>query len=140
MRTIISIVLAVMLLAIRIASANADEMPEGLAVVAISALDGRAVVKTGDQKMRVLKVGDVIPGTRATVVQILSDKLVVEDASVADASGRGQTIWLTKSGADGKVTVQRLQHHAPPPEIREVNGMKMVEAEKSNNKDTKKND
>ena len=37
---------------------------EDFTVAALGPLDGRAVVKTADGKMQVLKLGDTIPGTK----------------------------------------------------------------------------
>jgi hypothetical protein len=83
-----------------------------VSIMALGALDGRAVVKTADNKMHVLKLGTVIPGTKATVTQILADKLVVEDAL---EGGQTQTVWISKGGSDGKAVVQRLNSEAPAP-------------------------
>jgi len=82
--------------------------------MALGALDGRAVVKTADNKMHVLKLGDTLPGTKAVITQILGDKLVVEDAVDADGVARQQTVWISKGGADGKSVVQRLNSEADP--------------------------
>ena len=90
---------------------------DSLSIMALGALDGRAVIKTADNKMHVLKLGTVIPGTKATVTQILADKLVVEDTIDADGAARTQTVWITKGGADGKVIVQRLDSAPPVPTI-----------------------
>lgn len=87
---------------------------DSLSIMAVGPLDGRAVIKTSDNKMHVLKPGDVIPGTKATVSQILTDKLVVDDVL---EDGHSQTVWITKGGADGKVTVQRLSMEGPAPQI-----------------------
>ena len=50
--------------------------------MALGAVDGRAVVKTADGKMQVVKVGDTIPGTQSVVSQVLNDKLIVEHTVV----------------------------------------------------------
>jgi len=94
------------------AVAAAEDAFDSLSIMALGALDGRAVVKTADNKMHVLKLGTVIPGTKATVTQILADKLVVEDAL---EGGRTQTVWISKGGSDGKAVVQRLSSEAPAP-------------------------
>jgi hypothetical protein len=107
-----------------------------IGLVALSSLDGRAVIKTPDNKMHVLKLGSVIPGTKATVTQILSDKLVVEDAE----GGTPQTVWITKSGADGSVTVQRLQKDAPPVEAQALNSSEVVDLKKLGKESKKKRD
>jgi len=96
------------------AVAAAEDAFDSISIMALGALDGRAVVKTADNKMHVLKLGDVIPGTQATVSQILGDKLVVEDVV---ENGLKQTVWITKGGADGKVTVQRMSMEAAAPQV-----------------------
>ena len=62
-------------------SAGAAKL-EDLSVMALGAVDGRAVVKTADGKIQVVKVGDTISGTQAVVSQVLNDKLIVEDTVV----------------------------------------------------------
>ena len=52
---------------------------DDITVIALGALDGRAVVKTTDGKMKVLKVGDEVPGSTAILKQILNDHLVVAE-------------------------------------------------------------
>lgn len=92
---------------------------EDLTVMALGALDGRAVLKGGDGKMLVVKVGDTIPGTKAVLAQVLADKIVVQDTVVgADKSAKTQTIWISKpSQPGGKSMVQRLESEAPPPRV-----------------------
>jgi len=92
----------------------AEAQLDSISIMALGPLEARAVIKTPDNKMHVLKLGSVIPGTQATVTQILGDKLVVDD--VVDG-GQKQTVWITKGGADGKVTVQRLNMDAPAPQL-----------------------
>ena len=88
---------------------------EELNVMALGPLDGRAVVKSADGKMQVLKIGDTIPGTQATVKQVLTDRLVVEETIDKDGRTVKQTVWIykpTKPG--GKSRVQRLDREGPP--------------------------
>jgi type II secretory pathway component PulC len=88
---------------------------EDLSVMALGAVDGRAVVKTADGKMQVVKVGDTIPGTQAVVSQVLNDKLIVEDTVVGlDKQSRKQTAWISKASQAGeKSAVQRIETEAP---------------------------
>ena len=65
---------------------------ESLTVMALAPLDGRTGVKTADGKMQVLKIGDTIPGTQATVKQVLTDRLVVEEAIDKDGRTVKQTV------------------------------------------------
>jgi len=96
-------------------AASTQDPLDSISIMALGALDGRAVVKTADNKMHVLKLGDTLPGTKAVITQILGDKLVVEDAVDADGVARQQTVWISKgTGADGKSVVQRLNSEADP--------------------------
>lgn len=89
---------------------------ESLTVMALGPVDGRAVVKTADGKMQVLKIGDTLPGTKAVVTQVLIDKLVVEDTigKPGEAPVK-QTVWIYKPDKAGaKSRVQRLDREGPP--------------------------
>jgi hypothetical protein len=88
---------------------------EDLTVMALGAVDGRAVLKTGDGKMQVLKTGDSIPGTQAVITQVLPDRLVVEETVVgSDRKPRKQEVWISKPAQPGgRSTVQRLETEAP---------------------------
>src|SRR5688572_27359148 len=68
---------------------------ESLGLMALSALDDRAIIKTSDNKLVVLKTGMTIPGTRAVITQILGDKIIVEDAVDATGAEHKQTVWIT---------------------------------------------
>ena len=83
---------------------------EQLTVMALGPLDGRAVVKLPNGKMKVLKIGETIPGTQATVQQVLSDKLVVEEIIKKKGSPPvKQTVWIHKASKPGAPSrVQRL--------------------------------
>jgi hypothetical protein len=91
---------------------------EELTVMALGAVDGRAVVKLADGKMQVLKTGDGIPGTQAVITQVLADRLIVEETTVgADKQPHKQTVWISRPAEPGgRSTVQRLQVEAPPPQ------------------------
>ena len=92
---------------------------DDLTVLARGALDGRAVVKTADGKMHVLKVGDAIPGTGATIRQVHTDKRVVEEKVTAEgALPAPQTVWVHKPAKPGeKSQVQRMSSQAPAPQV-----------------------
>jgi len=62
-----------MVASLNFASAAEPPMLDDITIMALGALDGRAVVKTSDGKMQVLKLGDTIPGTTAIVTQILNE-------------------------------------------------------------------
>ncbi|HVQ14301.1 MAG TPA: hypothetical protein VMS40_11955 [Vicinamibacterales bacterium] len=89
---------------------------EDLTVMALGAVDGRAVLKSTDGKMQVLKTGDEIPGTQAVITQVLPDRLIVEETVVGpDKKQRKQVVWISKPGAPGgRSSVQRLEAEAPP--------------------------
>jgi hypothetical protein len=96
--------------------AFADTRLEDLNVMALGPVDGRAVVKTADGKMQVLKIGDTLPGTKAVVTQVLTDKLVVEETiEKKDEPPVKQTVWIYKAAKAGeKSQVQRLDRQGPP--------------------------
>jgi hypothetical protein len=88
---------------------------EDLTVMALGAVDGRAVVKLADGKMQVLKTGDEIPGTKAVITQVLADRLIVEETTVgANKEAQKQTVWISRPAEPGgRSTVQRLLTEAP---------------------------
>jgi len=45
---------------------------EEITVTALGTLNGHAVVKTADDKMQVLKLGDAVPDSKAVVKQVLT--------------------------------------------------------------------
>ncbi len=93
-----------------IAQASVDD----ITVIALGALEGRAVVKTTDGKMKILKVGDEIPGSTATVKQILNDHLVVAEIIKKKNKQVEQMVWIYKpKQAGGKSLVKRLRLKAP---------------------------
>lgn len=77
-----------------------------LKVIALGAMDGRAVVISDDGKMHVLGVGDAVPGSQARVKQVLIDRLVVEEPLNTTPS-QTETVWIYKSEG-GKSRIQRL--------------------------------
>jgi len=97
---------------------TATELNE-FSVLMLGPLDGKAVVKLPDGKMKVIGMSETLPGTQAVVKQILSDRLVVEDRVSGDADTPAtQTVWLYKVANPGeKSRVQRLQRTPPPQEI-----------------------
>ena len=106
--------------------AHADTKLEDFSVMATGPLDGRAVVKSADGKMLVLKVGDTLPGTQATVLQVLADKLVVEESVGKEGQPKvKQTAWMLKASKPGEATsVQRFDTQGPAPVRHEVAVMK----------------
>lgn len=88
---------------------------EKITVLALGPADGRAVVAQSEGKMLVLKVGDTVPETKAIVLQVLHDKLVVED--MIENPGEPpvkQVVWIFKPEKTGaKSRVQRLDQTGP---------------------------
>lgn len=106
----------VTLVSVPIASSAASL--EDVTVMALGPVDGRAVVKTPDGKMQVLKLGDTVPGTQAVVTQVLTDKLVVEETLEKGGQTSKQTVWISKPKKAGeKPQVQRLDREGPPPAL-----------------------
>jgi hypothetical protein len=112
---------------------------EDLTVMAVGALDGRAVLKGPDGKLQVVKVGDTIPGTHGVVSQVLADKIVVKDTIVgADKTPKTQTVWISKPAQPGgKSAVQRMDSEAPPPKIIQGQIVKTVPAPGTDTKKAK---
>lgn len=108
--------------------AHAEGKLEDLAIMALGPLDGRAVVKTLDGKLHVLTVGATMPGTEAKLLQILPDKLVLEDMVGKEGKPKiKQTVWMNKGAKPGVPgTIQRFDTQGPEPVKREVTIMKPV--------------
>ncbi|GMR16674.1 MAG: hypothetical protein BMS9Abin31_1036 [Gammaproteobacteria bacterium] len=87
---------------------------EDITIMALGSLDGRAVVKTKDGKMKVLKVGDKVPTSTAVVKQILNDRLVVEEVTTTNGKKQKQTVLMyVPTTAGGKSRLQRLNQSGP---------------------------
>ena len=87
-----------------LAHADATKL-ENLTIMAVGPMDGRAVVKAADGKLKVLKLGDTLPGTSAKLTQVLADKLVVEET--VGKKGQPpvkQTVWIYKPSKPGAKT------------------------------------
>lgn len=87
-----------------------------ITVIGLAPVDGNAIVKTTDNNMHVVKVGDTVPGTSAVVTQILPKKLVLDDL-VEDGHGKNkQRVWVHKvDSSTGKSRVQRLKKQGNKP-------------------------
>ncbi|MCU7866497.1 MAG: hypothetical protein KZQ92_21300 [Candidatus Thiodiazotropha sp. (ex Lucinoma borealis)] len=92
---------------------TATELEE-FSVLILGPMDGKAVLKLPDGKMQVVGNGQTLPGTQATVKQILNDRLVVEDVQAGDPPSV-QTVWLYKAASPSeKSRVKRLVKKLPP--------------------------
>jgi hypothetical protein len=86
-----------------------------LAVLLLAPAGERAVVKDAGGKLHLLSVGDVLPGTRARVLQVLPDRLVVEEA-LPGPPARTRKVWLhDRRDARGRTIVQVLDPLGPDP-------------------------
>ncbi|GAB2191575.1 hypothetical protein MAH1_31830 [Sessilibacter sp. MAH1] len=81
---------------------------DDLFIIALSPQDGRAVVRLTDKTTKIIDVGAVL--FDATVVQVLSDKIVLKDFN-------GELIWLFKSENDQLSRVQRFHRTLPESEV-----------------------
>lgn len=87
-----------------------------ISVFALGPLDGRAVFRFPDGTMAVLKLGDSLTGTRARLVQVLSDRAVLED--LREEPGQPtvrELVWIYKADAQGRSVIQRFSPQAPQP-------------------------
>jgi hypothetical protein len=92
---------------------KAETVYENVVVLVLAPVDGRAVVQDHDGELHLLVVGDALPETAATVVQILGDRLVVEEP--ADGPAPARRVWIYRErDAEGRARVQVLDPEAPP--------------------------
>jgi hypothetical protein len=85
-----------------------------LAVIALAPLDGQAVVKLPSGTMCIVQQGEPIPGTHATVVQVLPDRLMVSYHTPASGD---EVAWIYRLPAQSDFSrVIYLRHHATRPE------------------------
>lgn len=85
---------------------------DDLTLVAASVADARAVIRTADGNMRVIKAGDRLPGSDAVVTEVLRNRVVAEE-TVQGTPPTKQLVWISRDGT-GRSRVQRL--HREPPE------------------------
>lgn len=88
---------------------------ERLIVVALAPMDGRAVIKLPDGEMQVVQPGDQLLGDAITVVQVLTDKLVVEERlKPSGTPALKRLAWVYQAPVNGGYSrVVRLQPEAP---------------------------
>lgn len=91
--------------------AESAQVLSRLAVIALAPLDRQAVVKLPGGTMHLVRQGERIPETGATVVQVLPDRLVV--AHRTPASGE-EWAWIYQAPAQGGFSrVIYGRRHAP---------------------------
>jgi hypothetical protein len=90
-----------------------------LALLAVSPTDGKGAIRMPTGELRVVNVGDTLPGTQAVVREVLPDRLVLTESVADDASeepAMTRRVWLFKArGPDLRSRVQVLDP-TPPPE------------------------
>lgn len=92
----------------------AEEVLSDIDVLSLAAVDGRAVIRTPSGERKLVRVGERLPGTRATLRQVLEDRLVLEELS--EETGERRTAWLYKVETPGKKSRLILLERRPPPE------------------------
>ena len=85
-----------------------------LAVIALAPLDGQAVVRLPRGVVHIVRQGERIPETDATVIQVLPDRLMVSHRT--STSGE-ELAWIYQAPLQGGFSrVMHLHRHAPRPE------------------------
>src|SRR5262245_7612229 len=97
---------------------KAEDPLARLTVLALAPVAGQAVVQGPDGSLHLVRLDDQLQGTNATLVQVLPDKLVLEERS--PGTGRGpvqRLVWLYKAAQDGGPSrLVRLQREVPASE------------------------
>ena len=91
----------------------ADEGLSHIEVLRLAPVDGRAVIRALSGELKVVRIGDLLPGTRVTLRQVLEDRLVLED--VSEETGERRTAWLYRVEKPGKKSRLLLLERKPPP-------------------------
>jgi hypothetical protein len=88
---------------------------ERLTVVALAPMDSRAVIKLPDGEIQVVQPGDQVLGDAITVVQVLTDKLVVEERLNPSATPALKRLaWVYQAPVSGGYSrVVRLRQEVP---------------------------
>ena len=69
---------------------KAEDALARLAVLALAPVAGQAVVQGPDGSLQLVRLDDQLQGTNATLVQVLPDKLVLEERSPGTGQGPAQ--------------------------------------------------
>jgi hypothetical protein len=98
--------------------AQAEDPLARLTVLALAPVAGQAVVQGADGSLHLVRLDDQLQGTNATLVQVLPDKLVLEERSPGTGQGPGPgLVWLYKAAQDGGPSrLVRLQRAVPASE------------------------
>lgn len=85
---------------------------DGIRVLALAPLAGKATLELPEAGMVLVKEGDEVAETRVVVVEVLSDRLVLEDRSGDEVSW----VWLYKPKRPGEPSrLRRLSRRNPEP-------------------------
>lgn len=94
-----------------------------LALLAVSPTDGKGAIRLSTGELRVVKVGDTIPGTQAVLRQVLPDRLVLIESVADDQSGEPASkrrVWLFKAKGPGQKSRVQTLDPTPPPQAEVV--------------------
>jgi len=92
-----------------------------ISVFALGPVDGRAVFKYPNGKMAILNLGGSLKGTDARLVQVLNDRVVLEDMRKTNGHQPiRELVWLYKADADGHSEEKRFSLESPPQSVIEV--------------------
>jgi hypothetical protein len=97
---------------------KAEDALARLTVLALAPVAGQAVVQGPDGSLQLVRLDDQLQGTSATLIQVLPDKLVLEERSPGTGQGPAQRlVWLYKAAQDGGSSrLVRLQREVPASE------------------------
>ena len=88
---------------------------EQLRVLALAPAAGEAVLRWPDGRLRVVRGGEALDGTDIRVLQVLPDRLVLEEVlTSASQSARRQLVWLYKAPQAGGASRLIRLHREPP--------------------------
>jgi hypothetical protein len=109
----IKIIVLILIMVIPIA-VMAKESPKPISIEAIQVLkiagqDGRAVIKTADGKMQIIKPGDSL-GANAKVIEIAADRVVIEEKK------GNETEKVIIRLENGKQHVERIRQSGEKPQ------------------------
>jgi hypothetical protein len=109
---------------------QAEDPLARLTVLALVPVAGQAVVQGPDGSLRLVRLDDQLQGTNATLIQVLPDKLVLEERSPGTGQGSVQRlVWLYRAAQDGGPSrLVRLQHQVPASERSTVPLLQPVQA------------
>jgi Tfp pilus assembly protein PilP len=79
-------------------------------VLKVAGQDGRAVIKTPDGKMRIIKVGDPI-GDHAKVTEITADRVIIEETKGKEAE---KVLFRFENGKQRVERVKKTGEAQPP--------------------------